>query len=449
MKVRYLGKSDPLELLHGKVYEVLSVEDDWYRMVDETGEDYLYPPQAFEIVVSNDGDTPVIDCSMESSPNKDKFEPTLDMFDGISLRGRFAYACLCIESKLRTENPDADWAPVAKILWEFADGKLYWDTWADHLLRILPSVYKECPDFETYSGDGHELDEQEYSAYKALIEPLSEGASSMIESLFEMTQECEGTNAQHGIESSIDCFTNVLQGLRSDPTGYPAIGEVAFLSADERDGYGRPFNGTFLSSVLEVECPPPFDFPNHCAKCGGDVIVTYEPMLQTAVCERCGEIAIADCWEPIDEDQTEYSLAILAENGTAPDVLRAVAKMAGINFLQAKAALGQGNVTVYSGKAKSIADRAATLQDEGISFSIEPDFPYSIPHEWGMSTLCIGEGSRVRTLVEKEGFPAGSVGVVASFYGEGPGCEVEIWGDNENPLDVVTFDASELVAILD
>lgn len=50
MKVKYIGKSDPLALLNGKVYECFSIEKDWYRVVDETGEDYLYPPDEFEIV---------------------------------------------------------------------------------------------------------------------------------------------------------------------------------------------------------------------------------------------------------------------------------------------------------------------------------------------------------------------------------------------------------------
>lgn len=52
MKVRYIGASDPLELLNGKVYEVLEVEEEeeWYRIVDETGDDYLFPPEDFEVV---------------------------------------------------------------------------------------------------------------------------------------------------------------------------------------------------------------------------------------------------------------------------------------------------------------------------------------------------------------------------------------------------------------
>lgn len=57
MKVRFLGDSDPFALLNGKIYDVLCIENGWYRIIDETGIDssdeipgYLYPPDAFDIV---------------------------------------------------------------------------------------------------------------------------------------------------------------------------------------------------------------------------------------------------------------------------------------------------------------------------------------------------------------------------------------------------------------
>lgn len=51
MKIKYIGsKSDPMELIKGKIYECLSIEKGWYRIVDESGEDYLYPPEEFEVV---------------------------------------------------------------------------------------------------------------------------------------------------------------------------------------------------------------------------------------------------------------------------------------------------------------------------------------------------------------------------------------------------------------
>lgn len=39
------------DLLLGKCYEVLATEGDWLRIVDESGEDYLYPADWFVPVV--------------------------------------------------------------------------------------------------------------------------------------------------------------------------------------------------------------------------------------------------------------------------------------------------------------------------------------------------------------------------------------------------------------
>lgn len=49
MKVKYIGaNSDPLELMTGKTYECLGEEKGWFRVIDETGEDYLYPSELFQ-----------------------------------------------------------------------------------------------------------------------------------------------------------------------------------------------------------------------------------------------------------------------------------------------------------------------------------------------------------------------------------------------------------------
>jgi hypothetical protein len=53
LNVKFIGESDPLALLKNKIYKVISIEKGWYRIKDETGEDYLFPPEAFEIVKSN------------------------------------------------------------------------------------------------------------------------------------------------------------------------------------------------------------------------------------------------------------------------------------------------------------------------------------------------------------------------------------------------------------
>ena len=50
MKVMYKKQTEPFMLTNGKIYEVLSVERKYYRITDDTGEDYLYPPESFDIV---------------------------------------------------------------------------------------------------------------------------------------------------------------------------------------------------------------------------------------------------------------------------------------------------------------------------------------------------------------------------------------------------------------
>ncbi|MDR0852910.1 MAG: hypothetical protein LBN34_00885 [Clostridiales Family XIII bacterium] len=50
MKVKWLGRDDPVTLRNGHIYEVLAEEHGSYRVIDEEGEDYLYPKREFEIV---------------------------------------------------------------------------------------------------------------------------------------------------------------------------------------------------------------------------------------------------------------------------------------------------------------------------------------------------------------------------------------------------------------
>lgn len=50
MKIRWKGETSFLILTHNKIYDVISVEKGWYRIIDDSGEDYLYPPEQFEIV---------------------------------------------------------------------------------------------------------------------------------------------------------------------------------------------------------------------------------------------------------------------------------------------------------------------------------------------------------------------------------------------------------------
>lgn len=50
MKVKYTGKYEGISLTKNKIYETLGYECGFIRIIDDTGEDYLYDPENFIIV---------------------------------------------------------------------------------------------------------------------------------------------------------------------------------------------------------------------------------------------------------------------------------------------------------------------------------------------------------------------------------------------------------------
>ncbi len=60
MKVKYIGETDDVCLIKGKIYDCLGEEHGQYRIIDEEGYDeyeeiqgYLYPKKFFEIIEQN------------------------------------------------------------------------------------------------------------------------------------------------------------------------------------------------------------------------------------------------------------------------------------------------------------------------------------------------------------------------------------------------------------
>ncbi len=49
IKVKYIGE-ESIAFTKDKVYEVMSVEKGWYRIMTDLAEDYLFPPKVFVIV---------------------------------------------------------------------------------------------------------------------------------------------------------------------------------------------------------------------------------------------------------------------------------------------------------------------------------------------------------------------------------------------------------------
>jgi hypothetical protein len=55
LRVKYIG-ADYVALPIGTIREVIAVENGWYRIMTELGEDYLFPKNLFEIVDGSEAD---------------------------------------------------------------------------------------------------------------------------------------------------------------------------------------------------------------------------------------------------------------------------------------------------------------------------------------------------------------------------------------------------------
>ena len=58
MKVKYRGNYTKVAFEKDKVYDVISIERGWYRIMTELDEDYLFHPDEFEIIEPDDGTVP-------------------------------------------------------------------------------------------------------------------------------------------------------------------------------------------------------------------------------------------------------------------------------------------------------------------------------------------------------------------------------------------------------
>ncbi len=50
VQVKYIGPDDPLSLHTNKIYEARVLKKGWFGIVDETNEEYAYPPELFEVI---------------------------------------------------------------------------------------------------------------------------------------------------------------------------------------------------------------------------------------------------------------------------------------------------------------------------------------------------------------------------------------------------------------
>ena len=91
-------------------------------------------------------------------------------------------------------------------------------------------------------------------------------------------------------------------------------------------------------------------------------------------CPNCGEGIATSYFDPMELDQTVYSIYIEEQNPQAESI-KALSKISNTNYLEARQALIDGTMCI-SGKASTIHKKVQLLKEYNVLFRIEPDYPY-------------------------------------------------------------------------
>lgn len=116
---------------------------------------------------------------------------------------------------------------------------------------------------------------------------------------------------------------------------------------------------------------------NKCEKCG-HVMVEYETdTCEGMRCPNCGWGWVTTLFNPIELDQTIYTVKFDIIANPSKEQLKTVSKMLNVNFLVTAKLLKDGNAS-FSGTALEIKNKANDLKKSNIHYSISPDFQYEI-----------------------------------------------------------------------
>lgn len=112
-----------------------------------------------------------------------------------------------------------------------------------------------------------------------------------------------------------------------------------------------------------------------CEQCGSEMNYSVKDHTCCWICPGCGWGLAATYNSPIELDFTEYTISISQASAPNIHMIKCVSKLLSYNYVQAKDALEHGT-GILKGTAKHIKRAAEQLSDAGITYSIQPDFPY-------------------------------------------------------------------------
>lgn len=164
----------------------------------------------------------------------------------ISLRGRIAYAIMCIEAYLKNEYPNKNWIILSQKMWEATNSFL--DEWSFSFGEFIPEFVFEFPDYE--SSYFEYISKNDYYSLTELYNGVNSDVNELLMLLDIIVQLYLYTSIPGIGKQSIDILKEIEEYLISKKIMLPNLQKISFSKFSELHGWGNRFDGTYLSIIL-------------------------------------------------------------------------------------------------------------------------------------------------------------------------------------------------------
>ncbi|MEO1373103.1 MAG: hypothetical protein AAFW70_02010 [Cyanobacteria bacterium J06635_10] len=114
-----------------------------------------------------------------------------------------------------------------------------------------------------------------------------------------------------------------------------------------------------------------------CFECGANLEHRIQGRTQGSFCNQCNRWAVVTTYiPPIVRDKTKYKMYLCSADSNNKEHIKALSKIANVNFLQAKKMAQEHRPLILEYKALEIDKACCIFNNLSIKYDIEPLFPY-------------------------------------------------------------------------
>lgn len=93
------------------------------------------------------------------------------------------------------------------------------------------------------------------------------------------------------------------------------------------------------------------------------------------VCPKCGYGEATTTSEMIYDDEKIYTITLLNNDSNNLLIVKTISKLTGLNYIKTKELINNPK-SIITGRSYEILDKKKVLDENGVKYSIVPDFPY-------------------------------------------------------------------------